>query len=283
MQLLCKNEYCFYAPFLYTEVISIEKGCFYMRKSRAAAIVLLILCTLAACSLDQAEVPHHSDENMYQSVDVSLQESLNLGESFEPHWSLKSGKLIHTFTDARFVTSIDGIPDTGCFLPDALMYLNEENQWEPGNLPSFVQADGSFAGASVILIDVTTTSENATQYTTKDLDSEGYPMGAYDDPYLFRVDTIGTIVALNYPGNDALNYWPLASMDYNSLYHHNPELPDNHYSYRLEPGETIEFTIGFIIYEDRFRDCEVDFSQLYFNILHQVAPGKLIDLGLEVA
>lgn len=261
-----------------------------MRKILTVAFAFLILCALAACSHDPTEDLYHAGDDLFYGKPTGMvpgndtQKTLNMGDSFEEPTVLKSGKLIHTFTDARIVTSIDGIPDTGCFLHEALVYLNEDNRWETGDVPSFVQEDGSFAGASMILIDVTTTSENATQYTTKDLDSDGYPLGEYDDPYLFRVDTMGTLVALNHAENDELNYWGFGYVEYNSLYNHNPELPDNHYSYHLEPGETIEYTIGFIIYEDRFiaLDCEVDFSQLYFNILHQAVPGKLIDLNLEV-
>lgn len=262
-----------------------------MKKIIAIALFFVLLCSLTACSSEPLQDVQNAvndlinNEQTEADANDSPQETLNLGDSFsEEFTTLKSGSLIHTFNSAKIVTSIDDIPSTGCFLREALLYLNENNEWETGELPVFVQEDGSFAGAYVLLIDVTTTSENAVNYTTDDLDADGYPLGEYDDPYLFRVDTLGTLVALNHPENDELNYWGLGYMEYNSLYNHDPTLPDNHYSYRLEPGETIEYTIGFIIYEDLFTafDCEVDFSQLYFNILHQSAPGELIDLNLEV-
>ena len=262
-----------------------------MKKFIAFALLFVLLCSLTACSLEPLQDVQNAvnglinNEQTGADANDSPQETLNLGDSFSEAFTiLKSGSLLHTFKSARIVTSIDDIPNTDCFLREALQYLNENNEWETGELPVFVQEDGSFAGAYVLLIDVTTTSENAINYTTDDLDAEGYPLGEYDDPYLFRVDTLGTLVALNHPENNELNYWPLGYMEYNSLYYHDPELPDNHYSYHLEPGETIEYTIGFIIYEDLFTafDCELDFSQLYFNILHQAVPGKLIDLNLEV-
>ena len=262
-----------------------------MKKFIAFALLFVLLCSLTACSLEPLQDVQNAvnglinNEQTGADANDSPQETLNLGDSFSEAFTiLKSGSLHHTFKSARIVTSIDDIPNTDCFLREALQYLNENNEWETGELPVFVQEDGSFAGAYVLLIDVTTTSENAVNYTTDDLDAEGYPLGEYDDPYLFRVDTLGTLVALNHPENNELNYWPLGHMEYNSLYYHDPELPDNHYSYHLEPGETIEYTIGFIIYEDCFTafDCELDFSQLYFNILHQAVPGKLIDLNLEV-
>lgn len=262
-----------------------------MKKNIVIALFFVLLCSLTACSSEPLQDVQNAvngfinNEQTEANANNSPQETLNLGDSFSEELTiLKSGNLIHTFNSARIVTSIDDIPSTDCFLREALLYLNENNEWETGDLPAFVQEDGSFAGAYVLLIDVTTTSENATNYTTDDLDAEGYPLGEYDDPYLFRVDTLGTLVALNHPENNELNYWGLGYMEYNSLLNHDPELPDNHASYRLEPGETIEYTIGFIIYEELFTafDCELDFSQLYFNILHQAAPGKLIDLNLEV-
>ena len=259
-----------------------------MKKIIRCLLALCLLVSLTGCASKPVQDFMNAAGNSTvaepteNNTEGTSQGALKLGDSFEEPTILKSGKLIHTLTSAKIVTSIDGIPDTECFLREALLYRNENNEWEVGELPAFVQMDGSFAGAYVLLIDVTTTSEDAVNYTIDDLDADGYPLGEYDDPYLFRVDTLGTLVALNHPENNEFCYGGLGYMEYNSLFNHDPTLPDNHYSYHLEPGETIEYTIGFIIYEDYFTalGCEVDFSQLYFSTPGQQIWSTLVDLGL---
>lgn len=244
-----------------------------MKKIIRCLLALCLLVSLTGCASKPVQDFMNAAGNSTvaeptkNNTEGTSQGALKLGDSFEEPTILKSGKLIHTLTSAKIVTSIDGIPDTECFLR---------------GLPTFVQEDGSFAGAYVLLIDVTTTSEDAVNYTTDDLDADGYPLGEYDDPYLNRVDTLGTLVALNHPENNEFNYGGIGYVEYNSLFNHDPTLPDNHASYHLEPGETIEYTIGFIIYEDYFTalGCEVDFSQLYFSTPGQQIWSTLVDLGL---
>ena len=89
MQLLCKSVYRFYAPFLYTEVISIEKGCFYMRQILSVVFVLLILCTFAACNHDPAEKLYHSADDLHYEKPTGavpsndIQGTLKIGDSLE--------------------------------------------------------------------------------------------------------------------------------------------------------------------------------------------------------
>lgn len=255
-----------------------------MKKTICLLFVFCLLISLSGCELKPTQKPMDTSGNSITETPTegNPEETLKIGDSFEEPTILKSGKLVHTLTDAKIVTSIDGIPDTNCFLSEALAYKNENNEWEVGELPAFVREDGSFDGAYVILIDVVTTSENAVNYTIDDLDADGYPLGEYDDPYLFRVDTLGTLVALNHPENNELNYQSLGYIEYNSLLNYDSTLPDNHYTYHLELGETIKYTIGFIIYEEHFTalGCEVDFSQFYFSTPGQQTWSTLIDLDL---
>lgn len=268
---------------------SYRERAFFMKKTICLLLVFCLLISLSGCALKPTQKPMDTSGNSVTATPTESdteeipQGTLKIGDRFEEPTILKSGKLVHTITDAKIVTSIDGIPDTNCFLSEALVYKNENNEWEVGELPAFVQEDGSFVGAYVILIDFTTISENAVNYTTDDLDIDGYPLGEYDDPYLFRVDTLGTLVALNHPENNELNYQSLGYMEYNSLLNHDLTLPDNHYTYHLDSGKTIKYTIGFIIYEEHFAalGCEIDFSQLYFSTPGQQTWSMLVDLELR--
>lgn len=281
---------------------SYRERAFFMKKIICSLLALCLLISVSGCALKPTQKPMNTADDSVSATPTenntegnstattptenntegTSQGALKLGDSFEEPTILKSGKLIHTFTSAKIVTSIDGIPDTNCFLSEALVYKNENNEWEVGELPAFVQEDGSFVGAYVLLIDVTTTSEDAVNYTTDDLDADGYPLGEYDDPYLNRVDTLGTLIALNHPENNELNYQSLGYIEYNSLLNYDSTLPDNHYAYHLEPGKTIKYTIGFIIYEEHFAamGCEIDFSQLYFSTPGQQIWSTLVDLEL---
>lgn len=257
----------------------------FMKKTICCLLVLCLLVLLPGCArkpADPVDDPIAMIPTLSNSEEAE-QDTLKLGDSFAEPTILKSGKLIHTLTDAKIVATIDEIPNTACFLRDARLYRNENNEWEVGQLPAFVQDDGTFAGVYVLLIDVTTTSEDAVSYTTDDLDADGYPLGEYEDPYLFRVDTLGTLVAQNHPENNEYNYQSIGYMEYNSLLEHDPTLPDNYYSYRLAPGETINYTIGFILYEEHFAALgfELDFSQLYFSTPGQQRWSTLVDLELE--
>ena len=96
-------------------------------------IVLLfaLLCSLTACSSKPLQDAQNAVNDLLNNEQAgtdsndSPQEPLNLGDSFsEASTILKSGSLIHTFNSARIVTSIDDIPNTDCFLREALKYLN---------------------------------------------------------------------------------------------------------------------------------------------------------------
>lgn len=289
MQLLCKSEYRFYAPFLYTEVISIEKGCFIMKRIICGLLVLCLIGSLAGCASNPMEDLTNAQNNTgsispsENNSETSSQGTLKLGEAFEDPNALKSGKLTHTITDAKVITCLEDVPSVDCLFERVFHYRTESGEWEVGSLPTFVAEDGTFSDAYLILLDVETTSDGATQYTTKDLDADGYPLGEYDDPYLFRADAFGTLVALNHKENNEWNYYGLAYIEYYSNYNKDLSLPDPHITYRLEPGETIKYTIGFILEDEIFTGfgCEIDFSELYFSTPGQQTWSTLVDLNLE--
>lgn len=289
MQLLCKSEYRFYAPFLYTELISIEKGCFIMKRIICSLLVFCLIGSLAGCAsnpinnLTNAQNNAESTSPSENNYETNSPGTLKLGEAFEDPNALKSGKLTHTITNAKVIACLEDVPSVDCFFERVFHYRAEDGQWVAGSLPTFVAEDGTFSDTYLILLDVETTSDGATQYTTKDLDADGYPLGEYDDPYLFRADYFGTLVALNHTENNELNYYGLSYIEYYSNYNKDLSLSDPHITYRLEPGETIEYQIGFILEDEMFAGfgCEIDFSELYFSIPGQQTWSTLVDLNLE--
>lgn len=259
-----------------------------MKRIICGALALCLMGSLAGCASNPMKELTNAQNNVGNALpsenndETNSRGTLKLGEAFEDPNALKSGKLTHTILNAKVVTCLDDVPSVDCFFEEVFHYRAESGQWEIGTTPSFVMEDGTFSDAYLILLDVETTSDGATQYTTKDLDSDGYPLGEYDDPYLFRADYFGTLVALNHKENNELNYYGLACPEYYSYYNKDLSLPDPHITYRLEPGETIKYTIGFILLDEYFTGfgCEIDFSELYFSTPGQQTWSTLVDLNL---
>ena len=93
-------------------------------------------------------------------------------------------------------------------------------------------------------MDVTIESMGARCYTRSDYDDEGYSMGKYEDPYIFRSDMLYLI------NTDILDPLTDAVFRYNTICYFSkkdghPEYPANHVTYRLEPGESVSFTVGY--------------------------------------
>lgn len=118
------------------------------------------------------------------------------------------------------------------YLHEAYMELNEENNWVEHDRPVFLNPDGSSKeGWSLVLVDVKVTSHDAAAR-----------IGDYSqsDPYLFRGDGVCTLADLRLKED---NGYIVRSMDYFSGL---GQYPEHYVLYRLMPGESIDFTIGFL-------------------------------------
>lgn len=118
------------------------------------------------------------------------------------------------------------------YLHEAYMELDEENNWVERNRPVFLNPDGSpKEGWSLVLVDVKVTSHDAAAR-----------IGDYSqsDPYLFRGDGVCTLADLRLRDD---NGYFVRSMDYFSGL---GQYPEHYVLYRLMPGESIDFTIGFL-------------------------------------
>lgn len=169
---------------------------------------------------------------------------------------LKSGRLNYTITDARLVSSTEALANINGFRSDASVCFYGDS-YEHCDLtlryPDFILQDGSFyEGVHLLVLDITVTSEDAAAYTRRDLDEDGYPLGPYDDPSLFRADGIlylqdthiDSIVRTDPDGTEYSTGPACWVIDYYSRMN---ERAENYMVFRLMPGESISFQIGFLV------------------------------------
>lgn len=149
--------------------------------------------------------------------------------------TFSNGWLEFYITDCSIVTHLDEINGSSDgFLYESYLGLNAENEWVEYSTPPFINSNGSFAdGWSLVLVDINLTNHNAAKITNKP--------GSYDDPYLFRSDTLLWLADKSYL---ELNNHRAINIDYFSECNRYPE---HQCCFRVTPGESIAFKIGFLI------------------------------------
>lgn len=188
---------------------------------------------------------------------------------------MKYGTLRFQFSNVRAVNSVSDMPEgelsmAKCSTPlDIVFNKDGTKRYVTTEDSDFVQPDGKFyPGAYIVLVDVTVYSDGAVEYTTEDYCSHGgYPMGSYADPYLFRADVIKLAdLSIASPGygeeDDIVTFYNIRECYY-SLYgccEENPML------FRLTPGETLTYTLGFLV-GDKQQGGKNDFASLMIHDL----------------
>lgn len=207
----------------------------------------------------------------------------NLGEPIEvAPMDRKEGKLIATYSNARLVSRKSDIPNlNGIYDPwKPACQIREDgihvyNYGGVGETPSFVQSDGKFLdGIYLLLLDVTIQNIDCACYTASDIGGSGYALGMYEDPYVFREITMrGEWVWDSYEP-----YYRAGGAEYFSRMNERPEHP---LVFRLLPGETITYTVGFFI------DDRVDLEHIFIdpkdlkNDPGERKPNSVIELNLK--
>ncbi|MBQ9147972.1 MAG: hypothetical protein IJX69_00185 [Oscillospiraceae bacterium] len=156
------------------------------------------------------------------------------------------GNLHHEILDIRVVTNAADIPEGGRFAEymPACTYdaTGNETRW---HYPEFIQEDGSFVEhVRLVLLEVEITSDNARNWTVNDRYTNGGVRGLYEDPYVFHIDGEYWLRETDAPeGQQPMNWTPcfFVGTDASEV---NPRL------YRIEPGETKRFTLGYLIGND---------------------------------
>ena len=192
-----------------------------MKKRSIIVVIILIIIVITFMffihHLDMAEIGISTDSK-----------ALEIGDSF--HVPGDAGQLEVTITDAKVTTSISeqGVRN-GFFLSDAYITINNEPDNTVYQYPDFIKSDGSFVeGVYLIVLDLLV--ENIDAKTE-----------LYEDPYIFRADSIVTLI--NLKEKDGANF-KYNNPDWFSLIE---SLPQHSSAFRLEPGETANLSIGFLV------------------------------------
>lgn len=244
----------------------------YMKKGAAIVIALWIACFLVACSTGHLpEDPDRFSGRSKESIHLSLGESHE--EKLEGN-DAKNGSLIYTFSNARMVTKE---PVEGSAADTMLLFKEDGSSLVYRDV---VQDDGSFIdGVYMLLFDVTVQSRDAEMHTIFEVDDEEIPLGQWPDPYIFSAGGIALVDTLSattdredkkgefpyYATEQTMNYFSQKDELINSkeieeiaASSEDPKLAteviqkmrlENHGwgSFRIEPGEEITYTIGYVV------------------------------------
>ena len=173
---------------------------------------------------------------------------------------LKSGKLVCTINSVYLINSMDVLINKDGFTSDASVTFRSENGYWNLIYPEFIQDGGGFfPGLYLLMVELTIDSEDAVSYTRKDHDTAGYSLGRYDDSYLFRADSLLYLLDLSPEAVEGqYGYYLL------SYYSNMNQRVEHPMVFRLEPGKTINFTVGFLI-GDSQQGGGMHFDSLYLS------------------
>ena len=172
--------------------------------------------------------------------------------------NFESGRLFYTVNSVELISHIDQLnTKKEGFSTEACGIWDDENaQWLQSDMPGCIHTDGSFQeGYSLMLVHITVESDNAT------LDTQGSENS--DNPFLFNASSLLVLTDLSQPvGKHYLSFYA----DYFSGLN---DFSEHEYAFYLEPGNSTELTLGFIIGREEF-DKKVDLSSL------RLSNGKII-------
>lgn len=205
--------------------------------------------------------------------------------------NIKSGSLYCSFSNARFIDNLDNLPVSGnqYFRGGQSLYFINDGKTTKVDVDDsyFSNQDGMlYDGCYLLLVDVTITSNNATEWISSEMhthsDGAKVPAGDYTDPYLFRIDAIvslsdTSIPTINNDGAVKPDSYYTRSINYFSIMGKEEENP---ILFRVEPGDEISFTIGFLVGDNR-RGGQNDLSSLVLSDYDGGFEGDFIDLNLE--
>lgn len=189
-------------------------------------------------------------ENSSSGEKKDTSSDIQIGEPFEKTSSLAEGTLQVTVKSAERITDVSALPPQEMFLERYDHYV----------LPDGTMKEGS----AFVLLTLEVKSLDALA------DTGGY---ADEDPYEFRAD--GLLTLIDRTEKQGRNYYYIP-VDYFSRY---GQEPDHAFGFRLLPGETVEFEVGYFVGKKR-DGSERDFSQIRGCTTSGNAKSDFIDLKL---
>ena len=164
--------------------------------------------------------------------------------------NFESGRLFYTVNSVELISHLDQLnTKINGFTTEACGIWDDENaQWLQSDMPGCIHTDGSFQdGCSLMLVHITVESDNAALDTQSSENS--------DNPYLFNASSLLVLTDLSQPiGKHYLSFYA----DYFSGLN---DYSEHEYAFYLEPGNSTELTLGFIIGREEF-DKKADLASL---------------------
>lgn len=194
------------------------------------------------------------------------QKVIQPGETFTRSGpQISDGTLAFTVSNARAVCHAADIPGSAeCFSYDAEVWFQEDEKVSVYRYPEFIDENGTFMeGSYLVLVDVSVENRDARNRSKSDGDP---PYGDFEDPYLFRADGILWLT-------DKEREYDVAFFSQRGKYDEHPM------AYRVEPGETVQFTLGFLV-SSKPDGSLVDLSDVY-AVTGGNTDSSIIDLHLE--
>lgn len=211
-------------------------------KKTLIIIVTIALIAVSLMGCDGTQSPGVSGNKSTSDIQV--------GDQLEVNTGLSAGSLRMTVTDVSLITD-------GADLPPKEFFLEQYDR--------YVSSDGSLKeGSCFVVLDLQIESIDAA--AELDLNNE--------DPYLFRADSLLTLVDLT--EKQSKNYY-YQNINYFSLFGSNEQHP---FAFNLNPGDSIEFSIGFFV-GNKKDGSERDLSQLRACTSSGNPKSDFIDLNLD--
>lgn len=237
-----------------------------MKKVIALMMVVLMVCALNGCSMDEDTKEHFlsldtkpNDTSNESSEATQSQSPVELKFEYSSETAsdeILSGKMSFIISNPRGINHSSDMPGGDFSSAVASVWNNgevKEYVCYSKRFPSFIQENGSFVdGVQLIAVDITVTNIDAVALTQNDVDAKGKGGGDYTDPYVFRIDSLlgftdtgASTGAMSVVGGDySSGNLPLWSPCYFSALNSCTEHP---FAFRLEHGETVTYTVGIVI------------------------------------
>lgn len=231
--------------------------------------ISLLFCFSACSQCNQTTVYSNNAYHNYLVSESTFELSTEM-------YGLESGKLLLTISNARKIYNSQDIPANGGFVQPLHLWQVKNNEYIDYHDDKVFGANGSFLkNAYMVLVDVTVESQAAVAVTDPNEGMVNDDPYLYEDPYIFDC---AMIRLTDLGGNVYQGLFPTMPVTYYSRKDMCQEHPRY---YRLEPGETISFTLGFLVGGYREDGSLIDPSDLALGATMGETNAAYVLLGLE--
>lgn len=241
-------------------------------------VFLLLALALSACQIS----PGAEETRIRDNTEVVPQNMIKIGDSYEYTPIGATGHLLCKVTDARIITKQEDCPPKE-HLEASNLYASIDGERVRFPYEEWFSEGGAFDhGCRFLMAELTVTNVDAVSPTDTNL--EGV---VYNDPYRFAPHNFVRLANLCdlSTTEEEQSYYKIA-VTYCSPWLDAPEddpatSGQEHVSFRVQPGETVTFTVGFLLNTNR-DGTPLDPSMLMLCRSSEsgVETGLFIDLGL---